>query len=282
MIIVDRDIHKLIQERTIVIISGDPTQPFDPNMQIGPGSIDLRVNNVFRKYKPDIKVIDLSNQNDTDIFEIPASEDLIINPNEIIITTTLENVILPPNIAGIITGRSSIARLGLLVQVSQDYVQPGQAQAVGLQLVNVTNRPIRVKPFSAICQIALMYTTSKTDNPYGTRKTSKYKDEYVTPLPPLASSEQVVDGSPSSMTDREQKIRAQVNRARQTVFNQKPSKDLRAALSRINSTLLVILGGTISIVINELDAQPLPSTKMIISGTITILLIAILIIAHWE
>jgi deoxycytidine triphosphate deaminase len=63
MIVVDRDIKRLLLEGTIVVISGDPTRPFDPDSQIGPGSIDLRVNNVFRRYKPSVEIIDSCDQN---------------------------------------------------------------------------------------------------------------------------------------------------------------------------------------------------------------------------
>lgn len=123
--IVDRDLRRLIQERVIIIHSVDHSMPFDPTAQIGAGSIDLRLYNVLRRYKQEVDVIDLSAEPITELFSVAAHEDIEITPGELLLATTLELVILPANIGGLITGRSSVARRGLMVQISQDFAIQG-------------------------------------------------------------------------------------------------------------------------------------------------------------
>ncbi len=72
----------------------------------------------------------------TEGIEILNDGEIIIQPHEIILATTLEWVLLPSDIAGIIMGRSSISRLGLLIHVSQEYMQPGQEYFIPTEQAN--------------------------------------------------------------------------------------------------------------------------------------------------
>src|SRR5437667_11840072 len=79
---------------------------------------------------------------------------------------------------GIISPRSSIARLGLSV-VEQILMHPGHSQAVALQLTNKTDRPIKIRPLLPICQIMLLQSTSYAAKPYY----GKYLKESSIPYP---------------------------------------------------------------------------------------------------
>ena len=182
MIIVDQDINRLIEDGHLKILTADADYPFDPQLQIGPGSIDLRLGFIVRRYKRGIQ-IDLSTTDDTELVYLRPNEDFIIEPRELWLAHTLETVMIPPFIAALITGRSSFARLGLLVQCSQDYIQPGYAEPIPLQLVNVTDKTIKIQPGLRICQIALMSTTSSAAIPYFRRVDAKYVGEHYAPEP---------------------------------------------------------------------------------------------------
>ena len=286
MIIVDRDLRRLIQDRQLFIQSIDPERPFDSSTQIGPGSIDLRLSNNIRKYKRKVNIIDLALAGDTEPVEIPPNGEIIIQPNEIILATTMEIVILPSNIAGLITGRSSIARLGLLVHVSQEYMQPGHSQLVPLQLVNVIDRPIRIQPFLPICQVALFYTSSRAEVPYGSKKDAKYSSELLEPQPSkigvelgLEKAEQV---SVSKNPHKFQEIQEEVTKLRKETNEGASLDELKTKLSGILAMIYIVLGASISVLIQEFDVKPFPSLKLIISSAFMLFCIVIIVLANWR
>jgi len=288
MIIVDKDLAKLIEKRHIIIESIDPAFPFDPESQIGPGSIDLHLSNRFRKYKKNVSLIDLSTKGDTESFELDVGQDLVIKPGELLLATSLEIVILPPNIAGLVTGRSSIARLGLLVQCSQDYIQPGHAHLVPLQLINVTDRPICIAPYLLICQIALFCTTSSAAVPYSMRKGAKYRDELLGPQPSRIGIELGLDKPedlrlPAESTERFKELEKEAMTWRSRVQSVEGERaKLRNRLSSVLAVVYIVLGASIGVVIQELDTVPFPSLKLLVASAFTVLSITIAAVANWR
>lgn len=286
MIIIDKDIRKLIRERQIVIQSIEPTMPFDPSSQIGPGSIDLRLNNTIRKYKAEVKEIDLSLAVDTELIEVPPDAEILIHPNEIVLATTLEIVILPANMGGLITGRSSVARLGLLVQVSQDFIQPGHSQLVPLQLVNVTDRLIKIKPFLPICQLALFYASSQAEVPYGSKHDAKYRNEFVEPEPSKIGLELGTDKpahlTTASPSGKYQELKREVERLKKMIRESKSPESQEARLRNVLIVVYIVMGATIGILIQELDVTPFPSLKFIISAAFAVFCLAIVALANWR
>lgn len=288
MFFVDRDIRKLLEEHQIIILSTDREHPFDASKQIGAGTIDLRLSNHIKKYKRDVGTIDLIRKDMTEAFEIADDEEIIVQPQEIILATTLEVVILPANIAGLIMGRSSIARLGLIVHATQEYMSPGMEQLVALQLVNVTNHSIKIKPFIAICQIMLLSGSSKAEVPYNRKANAKYRDELIGPEDSKISEE--IQGKPippRTATAYDAKYKPLVEDIERLAKLREASNEdglleFRAKLSRIMALVYIILGAAISVLIQELDVRPFPSLEFIVSGAFTLLCAIIIILANWK
>jgi len=288
MFFVDRDIHRLLEERQIIIHSTDRDHPFNPSKQVGAGTVDLRLSNHIRKYKQDVGTVDLFRKDMTEYFELPEDEEFVIQPHEIILATTIEVVFLPANMAGLIMGRSSIARLGLIVHATQEYMSPGMEQLVALQLVNLTNHPIKIKPFIAICQVMLLSGSSKAEVPYNKKENAKYRDELTGPQPSKISAEfQVSPPQPitSSVYDeKHQQILEDIERLAKLkeAFNEDGLSEFRAKLSRIMTLIYIILGAAISVFIQELDIRPFPSLEFIISSIFIFLCGIIIALANWK
>ncbi len=285
MVIVDRDLRRLIGDGTIGISSIDEDFPFDDKHQIGPGSVDLRLNNIVRKYKDNVREIDLSVAGHTESFHIPADDEIMIYPHEILMATTLEIVILPSNIAGFVTGRSSIARLGLMVHVSQHYIQPGHSQLIPLQLVNVTNLPIRIKPFIPICQVAFIYASSNAQVPYGSKRDAKYLDELTAPDPSKIGEELGLDRPgtlPEVRSEKHRQVQAQVAQLKRKNIEASLRKNFKRQLSRIMFANYLVLGASISVFLDEIAATPFPSLKLIVSGVFIVFCLVITFVANWR
>lgn len=119
----------------------------------------------------------LVNHEYTDTYEICNNEKLKIEPGEIIFSTTLETVKISNDFAGIITGRSSIARLGVMVHCCQAFINPGQCAPIALQIINLGKYPVELDLKFPICQLILFKLSSPSSKSYSKMKSSKYKDE---------------------------------------------------------------------------------------------------------
>lgn len=154
---------------------------FDLDKQLQPGSIDLRFRNEIYRFKSqDNNVLSYNRIANKDYIYpevIPSNKTLIIKPGEIILTTTLELISLSSDFAGIITGRSSFARLGLMVQCCQDFVNPGLKNTVALQLINLSPCSIELNLNVPICQLVILKMLGKPSVGYDEKRISKYNGE---------------------------------------------------------------------------------------------------------
>lgn len=181
MIFVDTEIKRLIGENKISVFSTRPDQPFEIEKQVGSASIDLRLSNHFIRFKTDLNEISFQEKNPVENFSVNDQDFLILNPNEVVQASTIEVVQLPGDIAAFVTGRSSVARLGLMIQATQDFIQPGSKALIPLQLINVTSKPMKIPPLFRICQIILFQTSGNTSKEYSSLPSAKYKDEVLVP-----------------------------------------------------------------------------------------------------
>lgn len=184
MYLSDQDIEALLPD---LAIEGDTAGlAFDPNLQVQPCSIDLRVSNVF--WKPsrrrrlwrralrlrdtaiDLRrshIHDLDPRRDWKRVELSKGDVLTIKPNQVLMGRVYERFRIPDGHAGKIEGRSSFSRLGLSVHCTGDFINPGWDGFMPLQLVNLGPYPIRVTPYLALCQLILIKLSSTPKRTYG-------------------------------------------------------------------------------------------------------------------
>jgi dCTP deaminase len=85
---------------------------------------------------------------------VAFGEPFILHPRAFVLAVTLEWIRLPSNIAGYVVGRSSWGRHGLIIATATG-VHPGFTGCLTLELTNVGEVPITIKPGTTICQIFL-------------------------------------------------------------------------------------------------------------------------------
>lgn len=154
---------------------------FNIDKQLQLASIDLRFRHECKRFKQDMS----SNLNYemlkahayTEPFELSNDELLVIQPGEIIFTTTLETICISNEFAGIITGRSSFARMGIMVHCCQEFINPGQGAPVALQIVNLGKYPVELDMRIPICQLVLFRLGTPASELYSQKESSKYKGE---------------------------------------------------------------------------------------------------------
>ena len=138
--------------------------PFEEK-NIGPASIDMRLDNKFRIFKKINRPVFIGEnvdfENFSTLIELKDKEKLMLTPGETALGITIEKIKLPGDICGWIQGRSIFARMGLFVHVSSNFIQPGVENHQVLELVNVSPMPIYLEPGIKICQIVLQRTQGK-------------------------------------------------------------------------------------------------------------------------
>lgn len=128
-------------------------EPFDENA-LGPGSIDLTLDNVFRVFK---KVENPVNVDDNASYEsitelVKVDDGILIKPGETILGITKETITVSGSLCGWLEGRSRFARMGLAVHITAGFMQPGIDNKQVLEMTNFGAAPLFLKVGTKICQ----------------------------------------------------------------------------------------------------------------------------------
>lgn len=177
MILSDGDIKNYIKEGKIKI------RPL-PNLkkQLGPASIDFRLGDEFRVFnhikKPFIDPYDHSTfKKLTKLIKIDKNHPFVLQPNQFVLAVTLEELYISKHLGARIEGKSSWGRLGLIVHSTAGYIDPGFKGRLTLEMINIGQVPIILRPGINICQIAFEALLSPAEVPYNKRPSSKYYND---------------------------------------------------------------------------------------------------------
>ena len=151
-------------------------------------SVDLRLANSFRVFSNNsVPFLDLSGERDQlnkDIDTVMGKEIVVddggaffIHPGELVLGSTFESVEIPDNLVGWLDGRSSLARLGLMVHVTAGRIDPGWKGQVVLEFYNLGKMPLALKPEMIICALSFETLSNPAKRPYCSRINAKYKNQ---------------------------------------------------------------------------------------------------------
>lgn len=163
MLLSDRDIKAEIESGRVGI---------DPYLEamVQPSSIDVRLDRFFRVFENHkYPHIDPAADQPEMTREIKTSGDepFVLHPGEFVLGSTYEVVTLPNDVAARLEGKSSLGRLGLLTHSTAGFIDPGFSGHVTLELANVANLPILLRPGMKIGQVCFFRMTSEAEHPYG-------------------------------------------------------------------------------------------------------------------
>lgn len=129
----------------------------------GSASIDLRLGCWFQVFRgPRVSHFDVYDHVSTPPSEaqltkrhyVPFGKPFVLHPRAFVLAVTLEWIRLPSDFAGEVVGRSSWGRHGLIIATATG-VHPGFTGCLTLELTNVGEVPITIKPGTTICQLFL-------------------------------------------------------------------------------------------------------------------------------
>ncbi len=175
-ILVDFEIRREIAEGKLIL------EPFDDAL-IQPNSYDVRLSDRFswhEKGEWSDQVIDpYDSQSILNGLVHVVDESMVIQPGQFVLGATLERICLPKNIVGQLTGKSSLARLGIMVHVTAGFIDAGFSHPpaqITLEIVNVGNRPVRLHAGMSIAQMVFTRTADCLV-PYNEKPNAKYNGQ---------------------------------------------------------------------------------------------------------
>lgn len=168
MLLSDKTIKEEIEQGRLVI------DPYDERL-VQPVSVDLHLGTEFLVFlsgatKPIIEPTGMSVDNAVHYQRLICNRErpcFYLYPESPVLASTLEKFQLPNDIVGHLYGKSSLGRIGLMVSISSGLVAPGYEGSLTLELLNFTNRPIKLDPGMLIAQISFERTDVPVERPYG-------------------------------------------------------------------------------------------------------------------
>lgn len=178
----DRDIIQWLDDGKLVI------EPRPPIERINGATADVRLGNQFRVFQghtaayidlsgPKAEVNEALERVMSDEIVLPEGEAFYLHPGELALAVTLESVTLPDNVVGWLDGRSSLARLGLMVHVTAHRIDPGWHGQIVLEFFNSGKIPLALRPGMVIGALSFEPMSGSADRPYNRRQDAKYKNQ---------------------------------------------------------------------------------------------------------
>lgn len=195
MFLSDKDILAEVKNGNIVL------EPFEQK-RLQPATYDIRLGNTFivndahsTKAIDPVKGI----YPNTQTIEVADGDEFVLHPGVSILGYSKERF-GSENFLIEVNGKSSLARIGLIVHNSASIVNPGHYLNIALELCNLNNVPIVLRPGMEIAQLSFSTLSSHTKKSY--KQTGRYHANnflgYVPPKTgPLARNKRGVKKSSS-------------------------------------------------------------------------------------
>lgn len=178
----DSDIKLQLAAGRIVI------DPRPKDNEITGVTVDLRLGNLFRVFKDhQVACIDCAGTGAeiektmadvmSDQLFVADDEPFYLHPGQLALGVTAEKVTIPDDLVGWLDGRSSLARLGLMVHVTAHRIDPGWDGHIVLEFVNAGKLPLAIRPGMKIGALSFETTSSPCDHPYNKRSDAKYQQQ---------------------------------------------------------------------------------------------------------
>lgn len=183
---------RTLRNQLSLILPKHREEAVDPEVQIQPASIDLRLgydfiipradqDTHFRIIKPkvyseevEVAVVDTYGVSFTDG---PGGKPyVVLEAGVLLLATTIETVHVPDNMLARVDGRSSLGRKGIRIHSTAGFIDPGFTGRITLEIDVVARTALY--PGQRVCQISFALLDGRAERPYGheTRR-SKYQGQ---------------------------------------------------------------------------------------------------------
>ena len=182
----DQDILAALKSGRIVI------RP-RPNLeeQLGPCSIDLHLGDTFQVFQhTKLPYVDLKNKIDFESLMstvvVKGGDPFIMQQGDFVLASTTEHIEFADDLMGRVDGRSSLARLGIVVHSTAGRFDPGWRGVVTVELGNLGVMPVTLYPGMRICSMSFEELKTPSSRPYWKNPKAKYAGAKIAETSKLA------------------------------------------------------------------------------------------------
>lgn len=153
-------------DMSIRALPSETIVPFSES-QVQPASYDVQLAGTFRVFDT-VQFGEIDPLADDDYTRLFSTEEAIrLHPGQFVLGRTLEYFKIPVDIAARLEGKSSLGRLGLVIHSTAGWFDPGFEGTGTLELTNIANLPIVLRPGMLIGQMAFFKMDHPSMFPYG-------------------------------------------------------------------------------------------------------------------
>jgi dCTP deaminase len=159
--------------------------------RLQPASYEMALGSKFRVFSPVVTEIDPDFPGDyTQLIDIDDNEQewydqgyYLLLPGEFILGSSVEVFTFPNDLAGELTGKSSIGRLGLQVHATAGFFDPGFNGTATLEISNLARVPIRLRSGLVIAQMRFVSLSRPSEWAYGHQSRNSHYQGQFGPTP---------------------------------------------------------------------------------------------------
>lgn len=141
-------------------------EPFNPD-DVQPSSYDVHLGGELAVFVDDIGAVIDPMREQAPMKTIFMDEYYDLAPGRFALASTVEIVGLDATLAARVEGKSSLGRCGLSIHATAGFIDPGFSGTVTLELSNVAELPIRLRPGMPIGQLCVFTLDAPAVRPYG-------------------------------------------------------------------------------------------------------------------
>ncbi|MGM0525540.1 MAG: dCTP deaminase [Pseudomonadota bacterium] len=179
----DKEIEQFLEQDIIGV------EPAPSKENISGVTLDIHLGSEFRVLQDHAApYIDISGSREAiesaikevmgDEIQLRPDQAFFIHPGEFALAVTHESIRLPEDMVGWLDGRSSLARLGLMVHVTAHRIDPGWSGQIVLEFFNSGKLPLALRPGMKIGAISFERLSGPCASPYNKREDAKYRDQH--------------------------------------------------------------------------------------------------------
>lgn len=171
MILSDNDIRRRLADGDLVIT------PLDGESAIQPASVELTLDLTGGAMRPvqhqpghPREIVCIAPGVKTApkmVHDCCEDGDLVLQPGACALVSTRERVVIPPDLVAQVNGKSSLARLFLIVHTTAGFIDPGFPGQITLEFVNLSPQTMIISHGARVAQLVLSTLTSPAARPYG-------------------------------------------------------------------------------------------------------------------
>lgn len=179
MILNDKEITRLAFEGMISPFAEYANRPNTISYGVTSFGYDMRVADEWMEYSND--TVDPKNQDGFDAMSVRTWKlsDYVIGAGEFILCRSVETFAMPEDVIGIVVGKSTYARCGLIVNCTP--MEPGWRGELTIEIHNASMNPVKIYANEGIAQV-LFFRGDRPRITYSDKR-GKYQDQTGITLP---------------------------------------------------------------------------------------------------